>query len=252
VKEKKNSEIFNKFNCLVTENQNLFNDNKQLQNVVEQNNLKICNLNEDKNQLIKQNNDLNCNLNEVIIPKLKNNENDINNLTYNLEDLNQINSNLRKDNTTLFNQNKILKQIINVLTGQNQTLIKEVQLLYNRDLMLLCNIQNDNVNIEYLKQILEQSKTTCNDILNSVNTEESVRNYQQNNNVYNKPFNNNNNNRFNSANYDNLDTFGNTTQGNYNFVNNNNMNQIPNTDINNNYVGNNNVGGMNYSQNNTM
>jgi len=142
------------------------------------------------------------------------------------------------------------------LTGQNQTLIKEVQMLYNRDLMLLCNIQNDNIDLENLKSILEQSKITCNDILNSVNTEESIRNYQQNPNVYNKPFNNNN--RFNSANYENLDTFGNTTQGNYNFnyVNNNNMNRIPNTDINNNYMGNNvmknNLGGMNYSQNNTM
>ena len=143
------------------------------------------------------------------------------------------------------------------MTGQNQTLIKEVQLLYNRDLMLLCNIQNDNINIEYLKQILEQSKTTCNDILNSVNTEESVRNVQQNNNVYNKPFINNNNN-FNSVNYENLDTFGNTTQGNYNFNYNSNMNRMPNNDINsnNNYMDNNvmknNMMGMNYSQNNTM
>ena len=134
---RKNAEIEEKnkiINDLLNEKNIVLNEEKMLK-------IRIQTLLGDKEILIKQIQDLNSTIGEKIAPKLKLNENTLVNLQNQLENLRIDNEKYKSDNTMLFNENQIQKNLIKILTKQNKKLLGEIKIIYDRDILLMDNME---------------------------------------------------------------------------------------------------------------
>ena len=188
---RKNAEIEEKnkiITDLLNEKNILLKEEKMLKNQIE-------NITNDKDILIKQIQDLNNTIGEKIAPKLKQNENTLVNLQDQIENLRIDNEKYKSDNTLLFNENKIQKNLIKILTKQNKKLLGEIKIIYDRDILLMDNmekmgsnnsenfkkffdknsVKNQNLFEEEIS-ILKQSQKYIND-----EEEENIQNIQKNN-----------------------------------------------------------------------
>ena len=121
-------------NDLRNEKNVLLNDEKLLKNQID-------NLLKDKEILIKQIKDLNETISDKIAPKLKDNENNLSKLQEQVENLRAENEKLKSDNLLLFNENKVQKNLIQILTKQNKKLLGEIKGIYDRDILLMDNME---------------------------------------------------------------------------------------------------------------
>ena len=113
-------------------------------------------LGKDKEVLIKQIQDLNKIIGEKISPKLVENENTLFNLQKQIENLRINNEKFKSDNILLFNENKIQKNLIKILTAQNKKLLGEIKIIYDRDILLMDNFEKmGNSNTGEFKQFLD-------------------------------------------------------------------------------------------------
>ena len=137
----------------------LVNDQKSMK-------IQIESLNNDKEVLLKQIKDLNETIGEKISPKLKENEVSLAKLQEQAENLRVENEKLKSDNLLLFNENNIQKNLIQILTKQNKKLLGEIKEIYDRDILLMDNMEkmgSDSTN-KY-KNIFNNKKTIENDNL---------------------------------------------------------------------------------------
>ena len=121
-------------NDLRNEKTILLNDQKNMNNQIET-------LNNDKEILLKQIKDLNDTIGEKIAPKLKENETSLTKLQEQVENLRVENEKLKSDNLLLFNENNIQKNLIQILTKQNKKLLGEIKTIYDRDILLMDNME---------------------------------------------------------------------------------------------------------------
>ena len=151
---RKNAEIEEKnkmINDLLNEKNILVNDEKILKNQIQ-------NLNTDKEILIQQIQDLNNTIAEKIAPKLRQNETNLINLQEQIESLRIGNEKLKNDNTLLFNENKIQKNLIKILTKQNKKLLGEIKIIYDRDILLMDNMEKmGSNNSENFKKFFDKN-----------------------------------------------------------------------------------------------
>jgi len=149
---KKNAEIEEKSQII----NDLFNEKNIF--IKEETDLKnqINILGKDKEVLIKQIQDLNKIIGEKISPKLVENENTLFNLQKQIENLRLNNEKFKSDNILLFNENKIQKNLIKILTAQNKKLLGEIKIIYDRDILLMDNFEKmGNSNTGEFKQFLD-------------------------------------------------------------------------------------------------
>ena len=149
---KKNAEIEEKSQII----NDLFNEKNIF--IKEETDLKnqINILGKDKEVLIKQIQDLNKIIGEKISPKLVENENTLFNLQKQIENLRINNEKFKSDNILLFNENKIQKNLIKILTAQNKKLLGEIKIIYDRDILLMDNFEKmGNSNTGEFKQFLD-------------------------------------------------------------------------------------------------
>ena len=132
------------------------NDQKSLKNQIET-------LNKDKEYLIKQIKDLNDTIGEKIAPKLKENEISLSKLQEQSENLRVENEKLKSDNLLLFNENNIQKNLIQILTKQNKKLLGEIKVIYDRDILLMDNMEKIGSNSSYKYQKIFDKNTIEND-----------------------------------------------------------------------------------------
>ena len=144
-------------NDLRNEKTFLINEQKNMKNQIET-------LNNDKETLIKQIKDLNETMNEKIAPKLKENEYSLANLQEQVENLRVENEKLKSDNLLLFNENNIQKNLIQILTKQNKKLLGEIKTIYDRDILLMDNMEKigSNTSNKY-KKLFDNKNTIEND-----------------------------------------------------------------------------------------
>ena len=165
-------DIITKQNADIEEKNKIINDlqNEKNINIEEEKMYKnqINNLLKDKSILINQMKDLNITISDKISPKLKQNENNLANLKEQIENLRINNEKLKSDNTILFKENKIQKNLIKILTKQNKKLLEEIKYIYDRDILLMNNMEKaDNNNTEILKtSINNQNKEILEDEMN--------------------------------------------------------------------------------------
>ena len=139
-------------NDLRNEKTILLNDQKNLKTQIDT-------LNNDKETLLKQIKDLNETIGEKIAPKLKENENSLTKLQQQIEYLKVENEKLKSDNLLLFNENNIQKNLIQILTKQNKKLLGEIKIIYDRDILLMDNMEKmgSNSSSKY-KKIFDKDK----------------------------------------------------------------------------------------------
>lgn len=151
---RKNAEIEEKnkiINDLLEEKNMILEEESMFKN-------QISNLEKDKEILINQIQDLNVAISDKIAPKLRQNENSLVNLQDQIENLRMDNEKYKSDNTVLFNENKAQKNLIKILAKQNKKLLREIKIIYDRDLMLMNNIDKiDSNNSSKFKIFLEKS-----------------------------------------------------------------------------------------------
>lgn len=151
---RKNAEIEEKnkiINDLLEEKNMILEEESMFKN-------QISNLEKDKEILINQIQDLNVAISDKIAPKLRQNENSLINLQDQIENLRMDNEKYKSDNTVLFNENKAQKNLIKILAKQNKKLLREIKIIYDRDLMLMNNIDKiDSNNSSKFKIFLEKS-----------------------------------------------------------------------------------------------
>ena len=161
-----------KQNADIEEKNKIINDLQNEKNInIEEGKMyknQINNLLKDKSILINQMKDLNITISDKISPKLKQNENNLSNLKEQIENLRINNEKLKSDNTILFKENKIQKNLIKILTKQNKKLLEEIKYIYDRDILLMNNMEKaDNNNTEILKtSINNQNKEILEDEMN--------------------------------------------------------------------------------------
>ena len=161
-----------KQNADIEEKNKIINDLQSEKNInIEEEKMyknQINNLMKDKSILINQMKDLNITISDKISPKLKQNENNLANLKEQIENLRINNEKLKSDNTILFKENKIQKNLIKILTKQNKKLLEEIKYIYDRDILLMNNMEKaDNNNTEILKtSINNQNKEILEDEMN--------------------------------------------------------------------------------------
>jgi len=149
-------------NAEIEEKNKMINDLLEEKNVIlEEEEIfknQINNLEKDKEILINQIQDLNDAISDKIAPKLKQNENSLINLQDQIENLRMDNEKYKSDNTVLFNENKSQKNLIKILAKQNKKLLGEIKVIYNRDLMLMNNMDKiDSNNSSKFKKFFEKS-----------------------------------------------------------------------------------------------
>ena len=165
-------DIITKQNADIEEKNKIINDLQSEKNInIEEEKMyknQINNLLKDKSILINQMKDLNITISDKISPKLKQNENNLANLKEQIENLRINNEKLKSDNTILFKENKIQKNLIKILTKQNKKLLEEIKYIYDRDILLMNNMEKaDNNNTEILKtSINNQNKEILEDEMN--------------------------------------------------------------------------------------
>ena len=149
-------------NAEIEEKNKMINDLLEEKNVILEEEAifknQINNLEKDKEILINQIQDLNDAISDKIAPKLKQNENSLINLQDQIENLRMDNEKYKSDNTVLFNENKSQKNLIKILAKQNKKLLGEIKVIYNRDLMLMNNMDKiDSNNSSKFKKFFEKS-----------------------------------------------------------------------------------------------
>ena len=161
-------------NDLRNEKTILLNDQKNLKTQIDT-------LNNDKETLLKQIKDLNETIGEKIAPKLKENENSLTKLQQQIEYLKVENEKLKSDNLLLFNENNIQKNLIQILTKQNKKLLGEIKIIYDRDILLMDNMEKmgSNSSSKY-KKIFDKDKN----IIENENYFEEEKNILQDNQEY--------------------------------------------------------------------
>ena len=132
------------------------NDQKSMKNQIET-------LNKDKEYLIKQIKELNDTIEEKIAPKLKENEISLSKLQEQSENLRIANEKLKSDNLLLFNENNIQKNLIQILTKQNKKLLGEIKVIYDRDILLMDNMEKIGSNSSYKYQKIFDKNTIENE-----------------------------------------------------------------------------------------
>ena len=151
---RKNAEIEEKnkiINDLLEEKNMILEEESMFKN-------QISNLEKDKEILINQIQDLNVAISDKIAPKLRQNENSLINLQDQIENLRMDNEKYKSDNTVLFNENKAQKNLIKILAKQNKKLLREIKIIYDRDLMLMNNMDKiDNNNSSKFKIFFEKN-----------------------------------------------------------------------------------------------
>ena len=151
-----------KKNAEIEEKSKIINDLFKEKNIFvkEETDLKnqINDLEKDKEILIKQIQDLNKIIGEKISPKLVENENNLFNLQKQIENLRINNEKFKSDNILLFNENKIQKNLIKILTAQNKKLLGEIKIIYDRDILLMDNFEKmGNNSTGEFKQFLDKN-----------------------------------------------------------------------------------------------
>lgn len=166
-------DIITKQNADIEEKNNIINDLQNEKNITNEEEKmyknQINNLMKDKNILINQMKDLNITISDRISPKLKQNENNLSNLKEQIENLRMNNEKLKSDNTILFKENKIQKNLIKILTKQNKKLLEEIKYIYDRDVILMKNMEkaDNKTNTEILKtSINNQNKEILEEEIN--------------------------------------------------------------------------------------
>ena len=153
----------------IEEKNKIINDlrNEKIILINEQNSMKkqIEALNKDKEILIKQIKDLNDTIGEKIAPKLKENEISLSKLQEQSENLRVENEKLKSDNLLLFNENNIQKNLIQILTKQNKKLLGEIKTIYDRDILLMDNMEKIGSNSTYKYKKVFDNNITENDNL---------------------------------------------------------------------------------------
>jgi len=143
-------------NDLRNEKTILLNDQKNMKNQIET-------LSNDKETLLKQIKDLNETIGDKIAPKLKENENSLSKFQEQVENLRIENEKLKSDNLLLFNENNIQKNLINILTKQNKKLLGEIKTIYDRDILLMDNMEKIGSNSTNKYKNIFDKKTIEND-----------------------------------------------------------------------------------------
>ena len=155
----KNADVEEKnkiINDLLKEKNVFIKEEKMLKNQINE-------LMKDKEVLIKQIQELNLIIGEKISPKLKQNENTLINLQKQIERLRINNEKYKSDNTLLFNENKIQKNLITILTKQNKKLLGEIRTVYDRDILLMDNMEKmGSNNNEQFKMLIDKNKNIFN------------------------------------------------------------------------------------------
>ena len=245
---RKNAEIEEKtkiINDLLNEKNLFLNEEKNMREQIE-------NLNKDKEILIQQIQELNMTIGEKIAPKLKMNENNLVNLQEQIENLRINNEKYKSDNSLLFNENKIQKNLIKILTKQNKKLLGEIKIIYDRDILLMDNMEkmgsnnskngenfknlyyknsNDNLFEEELS-ILKQSQKY---LIDDENKKEYYKIDSKNDNALNTFQNSNIENNYDDINKNNKDKERNNSKKNENILNknktskNNKLNEVNNS-----------------------
>ena len=172
-------------NDLRNEKTILLNDQKNMKNQIET-------LNNDKEILLKQIKDLNDTIGEKIAPKLKENETSLTKLQEQVENLRVENEKLKSDNLLLFNENNIQKNLIQILTKQNKKLLGEIKTIYDRDILLMDNMEKigSNSTNKYKKIfdnntneheiLLEEEKNILENSERYVNKNNDIKEYNKN------------------------------------------------------------------------
>lgn len=155
----KNADVEEKnkiINDLLKEKNVFIKEEKMLKNQINE-------LMKDKEVLIKQIQELNLIIGEKISPKLKQNENTLINLQKQIERLRINNEKFKSDNTLLFNENKMQKNLITILTKQNKKLLGEIRTVYDRDILLMDNMEKmGSNNNEQFKMLIDKNKNIFN------------------------------------------------------------------------------------------
>ena len=155
----KNADVEEKnkiINDLLKEKNVFIKEEKMLKNQINE-------LMKDKEVLIKQIQDLNLIIGEKISPKLKQNENTLINLQKEIERLRINNEKFRSDNALLFNENKMQRNLITILTKQNKKLLGEIRTVYDRDILLMDNMEKIGINNnEQFKILFDKNKNIFN------------------------------------------------------------------------------------------
>lgn len=155
----KNADVEEKnkiINDLLKEKNVFIKEEKMLKNQINE-------LMKDKEVLIKQIQDLNLIIGEKISPKLKQNENTLINLQKEIERLRINNEKFRSDNALLFNENKMQRNLITILTKQNKKLLGEIRTVYDRDILLIDNMEKIGINNnEQFKILFDKNKNIFN------------------------------------------------------------------------------------------
>jgi len=155
----KNADVEEKnkiINDLLKEKNVFIKEEKMLKNQINE-------LMKDKEVLIKQIQELNLIIGEKISPKLKQNENTLINLQKQIERLRINNEKFKSDNTLLFNENKMQKNLITILTKQNKKLLGEIRTVYDRDILLMDNMEKmGSNNNEQFKLLIDKNKNIFN------------------------------------------------------------------------------------------
>ena len=147
---------------------------------------------EEKNKIINEIKDLNDTIGEKIAPKLKENENSLTKLQEQVENLRVENEKLKSDNLLLFNENKKKKNLIQILTKQNKKLLGEIKTIYDRDILLMDNMEKigSNSTNKYKKIfdnntneheiLLEEEKNILENSERYVNKNNDIKEYNKN------------------------------------------------------------------------
>ena len=193
--KEENTDLKQKFSCQNQEieknkniNEQMKLDNKALVMMIKDNNLKIEELKGENNNLIKELEEVQNNLNNIITPKLRKNEEKVIYFQEHIDTLLIENNNLKEDNITLINQNKIQCDLISNLKNKIKTYINDGQNIFYKDFKFFDNEEipnkRNNNSSGYYENCLNTEEPYRDNISNSqkINITENKSTYQYTNN----------------------------------------------------------------------
>ena len=192
--KEENTDLKQKFSCQNQEieknkniNEQMKLDNKALVMMIKDNNLKIEELKGENNNLIKELEEVQNNLNNIITPKLRKNEEKVIYFQEHIDTLLIENNNLKEDNITLINQNKIQCDLISNLKNKIKTYINDGQNIFYKDFKFFDNEEipnkRNNNSSGYYENCLNTEEPYRDNISNSqkINITENKSTYQYTN-----------------------------------------------------------------------
>ena len=162
-------------------------DNKALVMMIKDNNLKNEELKEENNNLLQELEEVKNNLNNIITPKLRKNEEKVIYFQEHIDTLLIENNNLKEDNITLINQNKIQCDLISNLKNKIKTYINDGQNIFYKDFKFFDNEEipnkRNNNSSGYYENCLNTEEPYRDNISNSqkINITENKSTYQYTN-----------------------------------------------------------------------